>query len=143
MISAVKRAIGALIFSFVAQGAFAQCIVDDAAQAALDRQVEIIRSSAVDVEGIFTGPGSCINPDLLNSFDLSNLIFDPLSLVTGAVTDAINTAINDAKAQVCAAIDGKINDTIGFVNTAIGDHSSTLSSELDGILQNGWEGLSL
>lgn len=143
MISAFKRAIGALIFTVVAQGAFAQCIVDDAAQAALDRQVEIIRSSAVDVEGIFSGPGSCINPDLLNSFDLSNLIFDPLSLVTGAVTDAINTAINDAKAQVCAAIDGKINDTIGFVNTAIGDHSSTLSSELDGILQNGWEGLSL
>lgn len=123
--------------------ASAQCIVDEAAQAALDRQVEIITASAVDVESIFTGPNSCINPDLLNSFDLSNLIIDPLSLVTGAVTDAINNAINDAKAQVCAAINDQINGAIGNVNGAITAHSSTLSTELDGILQNGWDGLSL
>lgn len=143
MFSTVKRASWATLFVLAAHAAQAQCIVDDAAQAALDRQVEIIKSSAVDVEDIFTGPSSCINPDLLNSFDLSNLIIDPLSLVTGAVTDAINNAINDAKSQICQAIQGTIDDTVGSVNTAISDHSSTLTSELDGILQNGWEGLSL
>lgn len=143
MFSVVKRAFWATLFIVAAHSAQAQCIVDDAAQAALDRQVEIIKSSAVDVEDIFTGPSSCINPDLLNSFDLSNLIIDPLSLVTGAVTDAINNAINDAKTQVCQAIQGTIDDTVGSVNTAISDHSSTLTSDLDGILQNGWEGLSL
>lgn len=123
--------------------ASAQCIVDDAAQAALDRQVEIITASAVDVESIFTGPNSCINPDLLNSFDLSNLIIDPLGLITGAVTDAINNAINDAKAQVCAAINDQINGTIGEVNGAITASNSLLSTDLQGILQNGWDGLSL
>lgn len=143
MVSKFRVAAIAIALSSAAGAASAQCIVDEAAQAALDRQVEVIRATAVDVEAIFSGPNSCINPDLLNSFDLSNLIIDPLSLVTGAVTDAINNAINDAKTQLCEAINTKINDTIGSVNGAITAHSSTLSGELDGILQNGWEGLSL
>jgi len=143
MISTLKRGFWATVFVLTAHSVQAQCIVDDAAQAALDRQVEINKSSAVDVEDIFTGPSSCIDPNLLDSFDLSNLIIAPLSLVTGAVTDAINNAINDAKTQVCQAIQGTIDNTVGSVNTAISDHSSTLTSELDGILQNGWEGLSL
>jgi hypothetical protein len=134
-----------LLVSFVSWGAAAsaECIVDDAAQAALDRQVEIIKASVVDVEDIFTGPNSCISPDLLNSFDLSNLIIDPLSLVTGAVTDAINSAISDAKSQACAYINDQVNGTIGDVNSAISDANSQLSSELGSVLQNGWDGLSL
>lgn len=129
---------------FVATSAVAQdCIVEEAAQAALDRQVAIIESAAVDVEDIFSGPDSCINPNLLDSFDLSNLIIDPMSWISGSITDAIADAIADAKTQVCQAIQDQIDDTIGSVTGAIDDHSSTLTSELDGILQNGWDGISL
>lgn len=129
----------------IAGSAFAaeDCLVTEAAQAALDRQMAIIESSAVDVEDIFSGPDSCINPDIMNSFDLSGLILDPLSWVSGSVTDAISGAITDAKQQVCQAIQDQIDDTVGNVNGAITDHSSSLSSELDGILQSGWDGMQL
>jgi hypothetical protein len=127
--------------------AFAQeasdCLVTEAAQAALDRQLAIIESSAVDVEDIFSGPDSCINADIMNSFDLSNLIIDPMSWVSGSVTDALTDAISDAKTQVCEAIQDKIDDTVGSVSSAISDHSSTLSGELDGILQSGWDGMGI
>lgn len=116
----------------------AGCIVEDAAQAALDRQLAIIEETAVDVEEIFTGPESCINGDLLSSFDLSNLIPDLSGLMTGSITDAISSQIANARTQVCAAINDSIADAIGGVQSAITDQSSQLSQELRTILDDGW-----
>ena len=63
--------------------ASAQCLVQDAAQAALERELELIEALAVDPADSFKGPDGCVNMDILTSFDLSTLIPD----LTGLLTD--------------------------------------------------------
>lgn len=116
----------------------AQCLVEDAANAAYQEQLKAIGTATPDVESIFSGPASCVNTDLLDQFDLSNLIPDPLGLVTDAVTDAVTNAIQNAKQQVCQAINEKVTGTINDVQGTITDHRGTLSVELQNVLQNGW-----
>jgi len=135
-----------LILSGISGDAYAQsaggCIINQAAQAALDRQKKLIQEVSVDVGEIFNGSNSCISPDLLSVPDLSSLISDPLGLLTGAITSAIDDALNNARSQVCEAINSRINGVIGDVNSQMSSFNSGLSSELQDILSSGFEGLS-
>lgn len=121
----------------------AQCVVEDAAQAALDRELALIEALAVDPADSFRGPDSCINMDVLTSMDLSTLIPDLSGLLTSFSFEALNTIIADAQAQVCRQIQDAIDDTIGEATSAVTNFNSGLTSELENVLSNGWSDLGL
>lgn len=129
---------------FFATGAFAQdCLVEEAAQAALDREIELITELAADPEESFSGPESCINADIFNSFDLSIAIPDLAGLLTSFSTDLITAAIADAQAQACRAIGDAVDDAVGGASSVVASFNDTLSDELADILDNGWADLEL
>lgn len=118
---------------------FAQCLVEEAAEAAYNQQLEVIQATAVDVESIFSGPSSCISTELLTQFDLSSLIIDPLGLITGQVTNTITNAIQSAQQQICQAINEKISATVNNVHGTITTYRGTLNNDLQNVLQTGWD----
>jgi hypothetical protein len=121
----------------------AQCLVQDAAQAALERELELIEALATDPAESFRGPDSCVNMDLLTSFDLSTLIPDLSGLLTSFSFDALNGIIADAQAQVCRQIQDAIDGAIGDATSAVTNFNSGLTDELNGVLTNGWGDLGL
>lgn len=121
----------------------AQCLVQDAAQAALQRELEIIEAMAVDPAESFKGPDSCVNMDVLNSLDLSNLIPDLSGLLTSFSMDAINGIISDAQSQVCREIQTAIDGSVGDATSAVTNFNSGLTGELNAVLSNGWTDLGL
>ena len=144
----VKRIVlvGALSLGLAPGFAFAQaagCLVEEAAQAALERELALIEELAADPEDSFSGPQSCINGDIFSSLDLSMLIPDLAGMLSSFSTDAITGIIQDAQAQACRAINDAMEDAIGGASDRMTSFSSGLSGELQGILDNGWEGLDL
>jgi len=146
----VKRIVlvGALSLGLAPGFAFAQaagggCLVEEAAQAALERELALIEELAADPEDSFSGPQSCINSDIFSSLDLSMLIPDLAGMLSSFSTDAITGIIQDAQAQACRAINDAMSDAIGGATDRMSSFSSGLSGELQGILDNGWEGLDL
>lgn len=121
----------------------AQCLVQDAAQAALERELVLIEALAVDPADSFRGPDSCVNMDMLSSLDLSTLIPDLTGLLTSFSFDAINGVISDAQAQVCRQINDAITGSIGEATSAVTNFNSGLTDELSGVLSNGWGDLGL
>tara|TARA_R110000737_G_scaffold127218_4_gene159776 strand:+ start:7448 stop:7888 length:441 start_codon:yes stop_codon:yes gene_type:complete len=114
------------------------CLVEEAAQAALQRQIELIQATAADPEDSFSGVAACINSDILSAFDLSIAIPDLAGLMTSIATDAITDAINSAKTQACRAIQDAVSDTVGNAQATVTSFNSSLTDELEGVLDNGW-----
>ena len=123
--------------------AAAQCLVQDAAQAALERELELIEALAVDPADSFKGPDGCVNMDILTSFDLSTLIPDLTGLLTDFSFDAINGIIADAQTKVCREIRSAIDGSIGEATSAVTSFNSGLSDELNAALTSGWSDLGL
>ena len=121
----------------------AQCLVRDAANAALRRELELIEALAVDPADSFRGPDSCVNMDILNSLDLSTLIPDLSGLLASFSMDAINGIIADAQAQVCRQIQDAIDSSVDDATSAVTSFNSGLSDQLNNILSNGWGDLGL
>lgn len=119
------------------------CMVEQAAQAALDREIKLIGSLATDVEKVFNGPEGCIDGSIFQEFDLSNLIPDLSGMLTSAATDMVTNAIASAKQKVCKNISAKITDAVGTAQGTVSQFSSGLTDDLKGVLDNGWEGLTL
>jgi len=119
------------------------CLVRDAANAALRRELELIEALAVDPADSFRGPDSCVNMDILNSLDLSTLIPDLSGLLSSFSMDAINGIIADAQAQVCRQIQDTIEGAVGDATSAVTSFNSGLSDELNNVLSNGWGDLGL
>ena len=121
----------------------AQCLVQDAAQAALERELKLIEALAVDPADSFRGPDSCVNMDMLTSLDLSVLIPDLTGSITSFSFDAINGLIADAQAQVCRQIQDAIDGAVGDATSAVANFNSGLTDELSSVLTNGWGDLGL
>lgn len=121
----------------------AQCLVQDAAQAALQRELQLIEAMAVDPAASFRGPDSCVNMDVLTSLDLSNLIPDLSGLLADFSMDAINGAISGAQSQVCRQIQDAIGSSVGDATSAVTQFNSGLTGELNSVLSNGWTDLGL
>ena len=121
--------------------ASAQCLVQDAAQAALERELELIEALAVDPADSFKGPDGCVNMDILTSFDLSTLIPDLTGLLTDFSFDAINGIIADAQTKVCREIRSAIDGSIGEATSTVTSFNSGLSEELNAALTSGWTDL--
>lgn len=134
---AVASATGALAQSASGSG----CLVEEAAQAALQRELEMIEAAAADPEDSFSGPDSCINADIFQSLDLSMLIPDLSGFLSSFSTASISNIIQQAQQQACRAAQDAINDAVGGVTDSMSSFNSSLSDQLSGILDNGWGGL--
>ena len=106
------------------------CLVRQAADAAVQRQIALIDAAKVNPSAFFNGPNSCIAGDLLKRFDLSNLIPDLSGFLTGAAQNLISSVIDQAKRQVCQILDNQLRDTIGSINQQMGGYQNSLSGDL-------------
>lgn len=106
------------------------CLVRQAADAAVQRQIALIDAAKVNPSSFFNGPNSCIAGDLLKRFDLSNLIPDLSGFLTGAAQNLISSVLDAAKRQVCQILDDQLRDTIRSINQQMGSLQSSISGDL-------------
>ncbi len=110
------------------------CIVQQSAQAALQRQLAIIDASKTNVSSFFNGPNSCVSSGLLSSFDLSQLIPDFAGLLQNGLTNLYRTVLDQAKQQVCRVVNGQIQDVVGRINSVRGQYQSAAGGNLAGLM---------
>ncbi|WP_234053736.1 MULTISPECIES: hypothetical protein [unclassified Xanthobacter] len=131
-------AVALLLAGLVAAPAGAEeaedCLVTQAADAAVQRQIHMIDAAKVNPAQFFSGSGSCISAALMGSFDLSNLIPDLAGLVYSGVTSAITSAIASAQQQVCSALNSQMSELISNINSTNTCFTSGLSAKLAAIL---------
>lgn len=122
-----------------AQGAgqAAGCVVEQAAQAALDRQIRSIEAAQTDVGSFFRGANSCINSDLLNVIDFSTMIPDLSGLVANLGRDAVNNLLNQALQNACDIANEQINDVTGNLNSSMATWNTGLSDQIRNIISDG------
>lgn len=134
----IKSIFIATAFVVVAGTASAQdCIIQDAAQAALDRQVKAIEAAQTDVSSFFQGPNSCINGDLLNMIDFSFAIPDLAGLLANLGTNAIDNLLQAGIQKACDVANEQIEDVVGNINGSMEEWQSGLSTEVAQIISDG------
>jgi phage-related minor tail protein len=135
----MKLMIGVFVSLLAAGAAHAEsgCVIEQAAQAALDRQVKAIEAAQTDVGSFFSGSNSCINSNLLQMIDFSNVIPDLAGLVSSLGTEAINNMLNSAIAQACEVANEQIADVTGNLNSSLTSWNSNLSDEIGSIISDG------
>lgn len=106
------------------------CIVQQAANAAVQRQIALIDAAKVNPSSFFNGANSCVAANLLQSINLSNLIPDLSGFLTSAAQGIINGVIDAAKRQVCQILDQQLYETIGSINSSMMSYQSGLPSSL-------------
>ncbi|MFY9294908.1 MAG: hypothetical protein WAP03_30125, partial [Methylorubrum rhodinum] len=106
------------------------CLVQQAANAAVQRQIALIDAAKVNPSAFFNGPNSCVAANLLQSINLSNLIPDLSGFLTSAAQGIINGVIDAAKRQVCQILDQQLYETIGSINQSMMGYQSSLPSSL-------------
>ena len=60
-------------------------------------------------------------------------------MLSSATTNLITDAINNARSQVCQAINDQVEGVVGNARGTVSDFNSGLSDELRGVLDNGWD----
>jgi hypothetical protein len=120
-----------------AQTSSGGCVVERAAQAALDRQVKRIEAAQTDVSSFFQGQNSCINQNLLNIIDFSRFIPDLSSLVSQIGQDAVNKLLNQAVQKACDIANDQIGDVTNKMNTSLVDWDQGLDDEVRSIISGG------
>ncbi|GJE67668.1 hypothetical protein LNAOJCKE_4900 [Methylorubrum aminovorans] len=106
------------------------CIVRQAADAAVQRQIALIDAAKVNPSAFFNGPNSCIPGDLLKRFDLSNFIPDLSGFLASGAQNLIGSVIDAAKRQVCQILDDQLRDTIRSINRQMGSFQTSVSGDL-------------
>ncbi|WP_245291314.1 hypothetical protein [Methylobacterium aquaticum] len=114
----------------LAQSTGNNCLVRQAADAAVQRQIALIDAAKVNPSSFFNGPNSCIAGDLLKRFDLSNLIPDLSGFLTSGVTNLVQSVIDQAKRQVCQILDNQLQDTIRSINQQMNSFQSSITGDL-------------
>lgn len=115
-------------------GASSECLVTQAADAAVQRKLQQIDASKVNPSDFFSGANSCISPQLLQSFDLSRFIPDLAGLLTGNIDGLLNSVLNAAKNQVCQVLNEQLSKVLQQLNSSGANFSNGLSSQLRSIL---------
>ena len=106
------------------------CLVRQAADAAVQRQIALIDAAKVNPSAFFNGPNSCIAGDLLKRFDLSNLIPDLSGFLTSAATNLISSVMDAAKRQVCQILDDQLRNTIRDINQQMTSFQTSITGDL-------------
>lgn len=118
-------------------GTGAGCVVEQAAQAALDRQIRSIEAAQTDVSSFFRGENSCINGNLLNIIDFSRFMADPAGLIGSLGQDQVNNLLNQAVQKACDVANEQIADVTGNINTTLVGWDHGLDDEIRSIISNG------
>ncbi|MCV9909566.1 hypothetical protein OIV19_18355 [Brucella sp. HL-2] len=129
--------------SFSATSGGASCGVEAAADAALQQQIALIDAAKVNVPDFFSGPNSCINTNLLQSFNLSNMIPDLAGFFQGNVQGITQNLLNQAKQQVCKLLDDQLQKTLGNMQQAVGKVNSSVGTDLASLLGGATSGLNM
>lgn len=134
--SALARvaAVVAVLVAPLSASAAATCSVKAAADAAVQRQITLIDAAKVNPSDFFDGANSCIATNLLQQFDLSNLIPDLSGFLTSAAQNLITQALNTAKQQVCSVLNSQLQNVINQINSKLYAFRSTLSADLSKLL---------
>ena len=134
----MKIGIAAVVILGCVSVATAQdCIIQDAAQAALDRQVKAIEAAQTDVSSFFQGPNSCINGDLLNMIDFSNAIPDLAGLIGNLQTVAVDQLLQQGLQKACDVVNEQIAGVVGDLNISNANWQSALPTEVSQIISDG------
>lgn len=94
-----------------------ECALTAAMQAAVNDKVRMIAMTSSAPEKYFDQ--NCLGDLSFASIDLSNMIPDPIGLLTGAAMTALDNLKKAAVGKVCAAARNSMGDTIGRYNAAI------------------------
>lgn len=121
----------------IAQSTGGGCVVEQAAQAALDRQIKAIEAAQTDVSSFFKGENSCINGDLLNMIDFSRFIQDPLNMLSQIGNLNMDQLLNQAVQKACEVANEQIADVTGNLNSSFADWDSGLSDQIRDIISDG------
>lgn len=93
--------------------AAAECPVSQAADAALQREIQLLDGLKVDPAEFFSGAKSCIDSSLLQTFDVSSIIPDPLGLVRTLTDQLGQNVLNAAKQKACDVLNDQLGDAVG------------------------------
>jgi hypothetical protein len=93
--------------------AAAECPVSEAADAALQREIAMLDGLKVNPADFFSGAKSCIDSSLLQTFDISGIIPDPLGLVRQLSQSIGSNVLNAAKQKVCDTLNDQLRNSIG------------------------------
>lgn len=110
------------------------CLVTQAADAAVQRQLQMIDAAKVNPADFFSGANSCISPQLMQSFDLSRFIPDLAGLLSGNIDGLLSSVLNAAKNQVCSVLNEQLSQVLQKLNTSGASFDSSLSGQLRSIL---------
>lgn len=124
-------------FGGAAQAQTTDCLVKQAADAALQKQIATLDAAKVNPHDFFSGPNSCISDSLLSRIDLSNLIPDLASLITGAIDSMISNIINAAQQKICSLLNSQLQNITQLINQRLYSFQSQLGGQLSGILSQG------
>lgn len=128
---------GALWLGASGQEAQAQaggCMVQQAADAAVQRQIAMIDAAKVNPSEFFSGANSCIAPALLQRIDLSNFIPSAANFLSSGVESMIGNLIQQAQQKICEALNSQLQQLVGKLNSVGGSFQSQLPGELASIL---------
>jgi hypothetical protein len=110
------------------------CLVKQAADAAVQRQIAMLDAAKVNPSEFFSGQNSCISPMLLQKIDLSKFIPSMQDFLSSGAQSMINNLIQQAQAQVCQILNQQLSNLIGRINSAGSSFQSQLGSQLAGLL---------
>ena len=127
-------AVVAVLAAPLPASATSTCSVKAAADAAVQRQITLIDAAKVNPSDFFDGANSCIATNLLQQFDLSNLIPDLSGFLTSTAQNLITQALNTAKQQVCSILNSQLQNVINQINSKLYAFRSTLSADLSKLL---------
>lgn len=113
------------------------CLISEAADAALDRQISAIEATQTDVASFFTGPNSCINQDLLQMIDFSVDMPDPANLLRTLQTGMYDQLLSQAQQKFCDVMNEQIDGAVGNLDATMVNWESGLSDEIRGIITDG------
>ena len=128
-------AIWMLITAAACSAASAQdCLVKQAADAAVQRQIAMLDAAKVNPSEFFSGANSCISPMLLQKIDLSKFIPSVQDFLSSGAQSMINNLIQQAQAQVCQILNQQLSNLVSRINSAGSSFQSQLGSQLAGLL---------
>lgn len=140
---ALIAVVAALLFAPVPSSAASTCSVKAAADAAVQRQITLIDAAKVNPSDFFDGANSCIATNLLQQFDLSNLIPDLSGFLTSAAQNLVTQALDTAKQQVCSILNSQLQNVINQINSKLYAFRSTLSADLSNLLNGSTSAITL
>jgi hypothetical protein len=110
------------------------CGINQAADAAVQKQIAMLDAAKVNASEFFNGVSSCLGSGLLNNLDLSRLIPTSFDFVGQAGEQIIQSVMSKAQQQVCEVVNKQLQKVVGKINEQLGKFESLLGGQLNDLL---------